>query len=262
MYQESQCAPGIERNYLIETHLPMPDMQCPLRPEIKPNPFSLYSHKLHVQHIGFYGAGNPQNSHIRSQLNYSRISRQETPAANQAATCEDLCTSVIGLCDTVVGILGGGQLGRMLCQTASKMGVKVAVLDPLENCPASALAYKHVVGSFRDTNAVQEFAKGCGVLTVEIEHVDVETLEMLEEQGVDCQPNSSTIRLIQMPKGVPVATVAIQNATNAGLLAIRILGSTDSYLQEKICQYQIDMKETVLKKAEKLETGGWKAYLS
>lgn len=75
---------------------------------------------------------------------------------------EDLCTSVIGLCDTVVGVLGGGQLGRMLCQTASKMGVKVAVLDPLENCPASALAYKHVVGSFRDTNAVQEFAKGYG----------------------------------------------------------------------------------------------------
>lgn len=169
----------------------------PLRPKIKPNPFHLYSHKLHIQHIGFYGAGNPQSSHIRSQLNYSRISRQGTQAANQAATCEDLCSSVIGLCDTVVGVLGGGQLGRMLCQAASKMGVKVAVLDPLENCPASGLAYRHVVGSFRDTNAVQEFAKGCGVLTVEIEHVDVETLEMLEEQGLDCQPNSSTIRLIQ-----------------------------------------------------------------
>jgi len=72
----------------------------------------------------------------------------------------------------------------------------------------------------------------------------------------------SLLSIVQMPKGVPVATVAIQNATNAGLLAIRILGSTDSNLQEKICQYQIDMKETVLKKAEKLETGGWKAYLS
>lgn len=174
-----------------------PSFCLPLRPETKPNPFHLYAHKLHIQHIGFYGVANPQSSHIQSQLNYSRIFRQATPAANQAATCEDLCTSVIGLCDTVVGVLGGGQLGRMLCQAASKMGVKVAVLDPLENCPASALAYKHVIGSFRDTNAVQEFAKGCGVLTVEIEHVDAETLEMLEEQGVDCQPNSWTIRLIQ-----------------------------------------------------------------
>jgi len=72
----------------------------------------------------------------------------------------------------------------------------------------------------------------------------------------------SLLSIVQMPKGVPVATVGIQNATNAGLLAIRILGSTDSNLQEKICQYQIDMKETVLKKTEKLETGGWKAYLS
>ncbi|KAH9329146.1 hypothetical protein KI387_001254 [Taxus chinensis] len=110
---------------------------------------------------------------------------------------KDLCTSVTGLCDTVVGVLGGGQLGRMLCQAASKMGVKVAVLDPMENCPASAIAHKHVVGSFRDTEAVQEFAKGCGVLTVEIEHVDVETLDVLEKQGMDCQPNPSTIRLIQ-----------------------------------------------------------------
>ncbi|GLJ09377.1 hypothetical protein SUGI_0107720 [Cryptomeria japonica] len=121
----------------------------------------------------------------------------ETQAMNQASTCEDLCTSVVGLSDTVVGVLGGGQLGRMLCQAASKMGVKVAVLDPMENCPASAIAYKHVVGSFRDTNAVQEFAKECGVLTVEIEHVDVETLDVLEKQGMDCQPNPSTIRLIQ-----------------------------------------------------------------
>ena len=75
------------------------------------------------------------------------------------AHSEDLCTSVIGLSDTVVGVLGGGQLGRMLCQAASKMGVKVAVLDPMENCPASAIAHRHVVGSFRDTNAVQKFAK-------------------------------------------------------------------------------------------------------
>eukprot|EP00252_Welwitschia_mirabilis_P024987 TRINITY_DN7646_c0_g1_i1.p1 TRINITY_DN7646_c0_g1~~TRINITY_DN7646_c0_g1_i1.p1 ORF type:complete len:660 (-),score=161.06 TRINITY_DN7646_c0_g1_i1:145-2124(-) len=116
---------------------------------------------------------------------------------NEAAPCMDLCTSVVGLCDTIVGILGGGQLGRMLCQAASKMGIKVAVLDPMENCPASSVAFKHVVGSYRDSNAVREFAKGCGVVTVEIEHVDAETLEMLEQQGFDCQPNSSTIRLIQ-----------------------------------------------------------------
>lgn len=103
----------------------------------------------------------------------------------------------MGLCDTVIGVLGGGQLGRMLCQAASCMGLKIAVLDPEKDCPARGLAYKHVVGSFRDTNAVREFAKECGALTVEIEHVNVETLEELEAEGVDIEPKPSTIRIIQ-----------------------------------------------------------------
>lgn len=66
--------------------------------------------------------------------------------------------SVHGVSDTIVGVLGGGQLGQMLCQAASQMGIKVMVLDPLENCPASALAYDHVIGRFDDSAAVQDFA--------------------------------------------------------------------------------------------------------
>ncbi|RXI02022.1 hypothetical protein DVH24_015371 [Malus domestica] len=105
--------------------------------------------------------------------------------------------AVHGVADVIVGVLGGGQLGRMFCQAASRMAIKVMVLDPQENCPASELAHYHMVGSFDDSATVQEFAKRCGVLTVEIEHVDVETLEKLEQQGVDCQPKASTIRIIQ-----------------------------------------------------------------
>ncbi|EXB93209.1 Phosphoribosylaminoimidazole carboxylase [Morus notabilis] len=105
---------------------------------------------------------------------------------------------VHGLFETIVGVLGGGQLGRMLCQAASQMAIKVVVLDPQENCPASALAYHHMVGSFDDSATVEEFAKSCGVLTVETEHVDVATLEKLEQQGVDCEPKASTIRIIQI----------------------------------------------------------------
>ncbi|MQL78824.1 hypothetical protein Taro_011262 [Colocasia esculenta] len=105
---------------------------------------------------------------------------------------------VRGISNTIVGVLGGGQLGRMLCQAASEMAIKVMTLDPLVNCPASALSFHHVVGSFGDGDAVREFAKRCGVVTVEIEHVDAVTLEKLEEQGVDCQPKASTIRIIQV----------------------------------------------------------------
>ncbi|MFQ6657926.1 hypothetical protein Gotur_027409, partial [Gossypium turneri] len=106
-------------------------------------------------------------------------------------------SSVHGLSKKIVGVLGGGQLGRMLCQAASKMAIKVMVLDPSENCPASAIAYDHMVGSFDDSATVEEFAKRCGVLTVETEHVDVATLEKLEQQGIDCEPKASTIRIIQ-----------------------------------------------------------------
>ncbi|RWW25487.1 hypothetical protein BHE74_00021517 [Ensete ventricosum] len=78
------------------------------------------------------------------------------------------------------------------------MAIKVVTLDPLESCPASGIAYHHVVGSFDDGDTVREFAKRlCGVLTVEIEHVDAVTLEKLELLGVDCQPKASTIRIIQ-----------------------------------------------------------------
>ncbi|CAM8958387.1 unnamed protein product [Rhodiola kirilowii] len=104
---------------------------------------------------------------------------------------------VKGVSETIVGVLGGGQLGRMLCQAASQLAIKVIVLDPLENCPASALSYEHMVGSFCDSAAVSEFAKRSGVVTFEIEHVDVTTLEKLEKHGVDCQPKASTLRIIQ-----------------------------------------------------------------
>uniref|UniRef100_A0A2N9F680 phosphoribosylaminoimidazole carboxylase n=1 Tax=Fagus sylvatica TaxID=28930 RepID=A0A2N9F680_FAGSY len=87
-----------------------------------------------------------------------------------------------GVSELVVGVLGGGQLGRMLCQAASQMAIKVMILDPLENCPASSLSYNHMVGSFDDSAT----------------HVDVETMEMLEQIGVDCQPKASTIRIIQI----------------------------------------------------------------
>jgi phosphoribosylaminoimidazole carboxylase len=64
-----------------------------------------------------------------------------------------------GVSETVIGVLGGGQLGRMLCQAGSKMALKIVTLDPMENCPASSLSYQHVVGDFNDSQSVCEFAK-------------------------------------------------------------------------------------------------------
>ncbi len=63
-----------------------------------------------------------------------------------------------------------------------------------------------------------------------------------------------------MPRGVPVATVAIGNAANAGLLAARMLGASDPGLRQKMLDYQDRMRATVLGKAERLESVGWQQY--
>ena len=68
----------------------------------------------------------------------------------------------------IVGVLGGGQLSRMLCQAASEMAIKVMVLDPLVNCPASSIACDHMVGSFNDSATVQEFAKRFGIYGIQL----------------------------------------------------------------------------------------------
>ncbi|XP_056169439.1 phosphoribosylaminoimidazole carboxylase, chloroplastic isoform X6 [Syzygium oleosum] len=72
----------------------------------------------------------------------------------------------------------------------------------------------------------------------------------------------SLLSIVQMPRGVPVATVAVNNATNAGLLAVRMLGVGDPDLLVRMSQYQEDTKEDVLTKAEKLQREGWESYLN
>lgn len=71
----------------------------------------------------------------------------------------------------------------------------------------------------------------------------------------------SLLSIVQMPRGVPVATVAINNSRNAGLLAARILGSADESVRERVAAYQRASRTEVLEKAERLETLGWQAYL-
>ena len=72
--------------------------------------------------------------------------------------------------------MGGGQLGRMLCQAASQMAIKVNILDPLENCPASSISHYHMVGSFDDSTTVEEFAKRLELLNfgaiINIRHLE------------------------------------------------------------------------------------------
>ena len=72
----------------------------------------------------------------------------------------------------------------------------------------------------------------------------------------------SLYSIVQMPRGIPVATVAIGNAQNAGLLAVQILGTSDRNLQSKVEQYRRDLTQMVNEKQEQLDKLGYKDYLS
>jgi len=71
----------------------------------------------------------------------------------------------------------------------------------------------------------------------------------------------SLLSIVQMPPGIPVATVAINGAKNAGLLAAKILGTSDKALEKKLSKYSQDLKETVMKKSKDLKKKGYKKYL-
>ena len=96
-----------------------------------------------------------------------------------------------------VGILGGGQLGRMLLQAAANYDVTTYVLENDAECPAAHLCHHFVKGNINDYDAVYNFGKQLDALTIEIEAVNVDALEQLEKEGVKVYPTPSAIRIIK-----------------------------------------------------------------
>ena len=102
---------------------------------------------------------------------------------------------------TKLGILGGGQLGRMFIQSAMSYGTPIHILDPNPNCPAANLCDSFTQGSFNDYDTVFDFGSGMDVLTIEIENVNTEALFQLEREGVKVFPQPHIIKLIK-DKGI------------------------------------------------------------
>lgn len=97
----------------------------------------------------------------------------------------------------ILGVLGGGQLGRMLIQETISFNQEVYVLDPDANAPCSLLANKFVQGDFKDYETVLNFGRQVDVLTIEIEQVNVDALLQLEKDGVSVFPQPDIIKMIQ-----------------------------------------------------------------
>ncbi|WP_316839678.1 5-(carboxyamino)imidazole ribonucleotide synthase [Pedobacter gandavensis] len=103
--------------------------------------------------------------------------------------------------DLKLGILGGGQLGRMLIQEAINYNLTTLILDPDTDAPCKHLANYFECGSITDFDTVYNFGKKADIITIEIEKVNIEALEQLEKEGKLVYPQSRVIRLIQ-DKGV------------------------------------------------------------
>ena len=112
-----------------------------------------------------------------------------------------------------LGIIGGGQLGKIMSQKAKKMGFHVTILDPTFNCPAAQVSDRHILGGFHDREKLKQLVLETDVTTFELEHVDTSILKELYDDGHQIHPSPYIIELIQNKyeqkklldfKGIPV----------------------------------------------------------
>jgi len=96
-----------------------------------------------------------------------------------------------------LGIIGGGQLGKMLIQAAADLNIQCKVLDNDPNAPCSVLTNQFFVGKLTDFEAVHTIGQNCDAITIEIENINADALEKLQEEGIKVFPKPQHIKLFQ-----------------------------------------------------------------
>jgi 5-(carboxyamino)imidazole ribonucleotide synthase len=99
--------------------------------------------------------------------------------------------------DFKIGVLGGGQLGRMMQQEAVNLDIKLACLDPNADAPCAKLVPEFTVGNFNDEETVYNFGKDKDLITVEIEHVSIAALKRLQKEGKMVYPQPELLEIVQ-----------------------------------------------------------------
>ncbi len=145
--------------------------------------------------------------------------------------------------DFKLGVLGGGQLGRMLIQEAIDLNIHIHVMDPDENAPCAELADSFRCASITDYNEVMKFGADKDLITVEIENVNIEALEALEAQGKKVYPQPRVLRTIK-DKGIQKEFYARYQSPTA---PFELVDSTED-LKQKSIDYPV---------IQKLRTGGY-----
>jgi 5-(carboxyamino)imidazole ribonucleotide synthase len=135
---------------------------------------------------------------------------------------------------STIGILGGGQLGRMLALAAARLGFDVAILDPEADCPAARVAKTAIAAAYDDPEALKTLAEASDVVTFEFENVPAEAVERLLALGAEVAPNARALAIAQdridektFLNGAGCPTVAFAAADDLGALeaAIASLGA-------------------------------------
>jgi 5-(carboxyamino)imidazole ribonucleotide synthase len=131
-----------------------------------------------------------------------------------------------------LGVLGGGQLGRMLIQEAINYNLQISVIDPDENAPCKNLAHEFRQGSLTDYETVLAFGRQCDLVTIEIENVNTEALSQLQEEGITVYPQANIIKLIKnkveqklfyRKNGIPTANfVVVENKQDVASVALTL----------------------------------------
>jgi 5-(carboxyamino)imidazole ribonucleotide synthase len=99
--------------------------------------------------------------------------------------------------DFKLGILGGGQLGRMLLAETQKLDIHTSILDNNKNAPCAEICNTFVVGDLLDYETIYNFGKTVNLLTIEIENVNLDALDKLEDEGLSIYPKPKNLRIIQ-----------------------------------------------------------------
>jgi 5-(carboxyamino)imidazole ribonucleotide synthase len=128
--------------------------------------------------------------------------------------------------DAILGVLGGGQLGRMFCIAARTMGYRVWVLDPSPDSPAGALADRHLQADYLDQDALREMSEQCAAVTTEFENVPAETLAFLEAR-VPVHPGSKSVAIAR-DRILEKTFIREQGLATAPFFAIQKTGDLDA----------------------------------
>jgi 5-(carboxyamino)imidazole ribonucleotide synthase len=96
-----------------------------------------------------------------------------------------------------LGILGGGQLGKMILSETQKLDIYTLVLDPSKEAPCKDICNTFMIGDLLDFDTVYNFGKQVDVLTIEIENVNIDALDKLEAAGITVYPKPQNLRVIQ-----------------------------------------------------------------